>query len=47
MQKKITNLLDEDQPYKQGGFRSGYSMTDQLQTIDQVTEKIIEYYKPF
>lgn len=41
--KTLTKILDENQPPQQAGFRSGYSTTDHIQTINQIFEKMEEY----
>ena len=41
--RRITKVLDENQPIEQAGFRSGYSTADHLQTINQVMEKVEEF----
>lgn len=43
---RIQNKLDENQPREQAGFRSGYSTSDHLHTIQQLLEKCNEYKKP-
>ena len=43
---RIGKLLDSNQPREQAGFRSGYSTTDHMQTINQVIEKTVEFKKP-
>ena len=41
--KRLTKILDENQPPEQAGFRSGYSTTDHIQTVNQIFEKMEEY----
>lgn len=43
MTKRLTNILDEQQPPEQAGFRTGFSTTDHLQTINQIIEKAQEF----
>jgi hypothetical protein len=35
----LTRILDENQPPRQDGFRSGFSVTNHLQATKEVTEK--------
>jgi hypothetical protein len=35
----LTRILDENQPPRHAGFRSGFSVTDHLQATKEVTEK--------
>ena len=42
----MTQTLDFNQPREQAGFRSGYSTMDHLHTVNQLTEKAIEYQLP-
>lgn len=46
IKERITGTLNENQPPEQAGFRSGYSTTDHLQTVNQIIEKCSEYNKP-
>lgn len=41
--KRITKKIDLLQPVEQAGFRSGFSTTDHLQTVEQLIEKHKEY----
>ena len=41
--RRITKILDENQPQEQAGFRSGFSTIDHLQTVNQIMEKTREY----
>ncbi len=43
---RIERALDNNQPREQAGFRSGYSTTDHLHTINQVVEKCNEFRIP-
>ncbi|KAI5718070.1 hypothetical protein M8J77_015738 [Diaphorina citri] len=42
---RIKNILDENQPPDQAGFRAGYSTMDHLFVVNQVIEKYNEYNK--
>lgn len=42
--RRLTKVLDENQPTEQAGFRSGFSTTDHLQAINQIIEKTVEYH---
>lgn len=44
--KRITHRIDTSQPIEQAGFRSGYSTTDHIQTLEQVIEKYSEFNRP-
>ena len=46
LQTRIERTLDENQPREQASFRKGYSTTDHLQALDQITEKSNEYNLP-
>jgi hypothetical protein len=39
LSRRFTGILDKNQPQDQAGFHFGFSNTDQLQAIKQVTEK--------
>ena len=41
--RRIERTLDEQQPPEQAGFRTGYSTTNHLQTMNQIIEKAKEY----
>ena len=41
-----TKILDENQPREQAGFQKGYSTTEHLQALNQITEKSNEYNLP-
>jgi Reverse transcriptase (RNA-dependent DNA polymerase) len=43
--RRIENVLEENQPEEQTGFRSGYSTSDNLMVINQLIEKHKEYNK--
>ena len=43
IQNRIKDILDNNQPREQAGFRAGYSTTDHLQAINQLIEKATEY----
>ena len=43
LQTRFERTLDENQPREQAGFRKGYSTTDHLQALNQITEKSSEY----
>ena len=43
---RIRDNIDSKQPIEQAGFRSGFSTTDHIQTLDQVIEKYREYDQP-
>ena len=42
----MENILDENQPGKQAGFRKEYSTVDHLQTITQLIEKCYKFKRP-
>ncbi|KAJ2938173.1 hypothetical protein O0L34_g18513 [Tuta absoluta] len=44
--KRITPIIDQDQPMEQAGFRSGFSTTDHIHTLEQVLEKFKEFNRP-
>ena len=44
--RRLQTQLDENQPVEQAGFRSGFSTTDHIHTINQLIEKCAEYQKP-
>ena len=46
LQTRIERTLDENQPREKAGFRKGYSTTDHLQALNQITEKSNEYNLP-
>ena len=46
LQTRIERTLDENQPREQACFRKGYSTTDHLQALNQITEKSNEYNLP-
>lgn len=46
MLKWITTDIDNSQPVEQGGFCSGYSTTDHIQSIEQVIQKYGEFNRP-
>ena len=41
--KRLTKILDENQPPEQAGFRAGYSTADHLQILNQILEKATEF----
>jgi hypothetical protein len=41
--KRMTKILDENQPVEQGGFRSGFRKLDHLQATNQLIEKVQEF----
>ena len=41
--RRLTKTLDEEQPQEQAGFRSKFSTSDHLQTLNQVVEKTREH----
>lgn len=43
LRDRISPIINEKQPEEQAGFRSSYSTMDHLQTINQLTEKSMEY----
>lgn len=43
---RIEQILDENQPVEQAGFRRGFSTVDHLQVINQIIEKSQEYQIP-
>ena len=43
---RITGTLDFNQPREQAGFRSTFSTTDHLHTLNQIIEKTSEYRQP-
>ena len=43
---RLEKKLDENQPREQAGFRSNYSTTDHIHTINQLKEKCREYNIP-
>ena len=44
--KRITSILDEQQPREQAGFRKGYSTRDHLFCLTQILERSREYKLP-
>ena len=44
--KRLEKTLNENQPRKQAGFRSRYSMTDHIHVVNQLKEKCNEYNIP-
>ncbi|XP_068229440.1 uncharacterized protein [Palaemon carinicauda] len=40
---RTTNIIEEKKPREQDGFRGRFSTTDNLQTVNQINEKIHEY----
>ena len=47
LQKQMEKVLHENQPREQAGFRKGYSTIDHLQTINQLTENVMNSKDPF
>ena len=43
IQNRIKNILDQNQPREQAGFRGNYSTTDHLQSVNQLIGKSNEY----
>ena len=41
--RRLTKILDSNQPTEQAGFRTGFSTTDHLQTVNQLIEKSQEF----
>lgn len=44
--RRLTRVLDDNQPIEQAGFRSGFSVMDHLHVVKQVIEKYKEYNLP-
>lgn len=44
--RRLTQILDENQPPEQAGFRSGFSTADHLQALNQIIEKMEEFNLP-
>jgi Reverse transcriptase (RNA-dependent DNA polymerase). len=44
--RRLIKNLDEQQPCEQAGFRTGLSIADHIQTINQVIEKVQEFNLP-
>lgn len=44
--ERITQVLDENLPIEQTGFRKNYNTIDYIHTINQILEKYNEYQKP-
>ena len=44
--RRMLRNLDQHQPAKQAGFRSGFSTIDHIQVISQLPEKADEYKIP-
>ncbi|EYB97924.1 hypothetical protein Y032_0135g1892 [Ancylostoma ceylanicum] len=43
---RIERTLDEGQPWKQAGFRKGFSTIDSIHTVTRLTEVSREYKMP-
>ncbi len=43
IQNRLKQILDENQPREQAGFRQGFSTTDHLHSLNQLIEKSNEY----
>lgn len=43
--KRLSRIMDEQQPMEQAGFRAGFSTTDHMHVIKQLIEKCQEYGK--
>lgn len=44
---RLTNILDENQPKEQAGFRSNFSTTDHIHVLRQILQKYKEYNKVY
>ena len=47
LQNRMENVLDENQPREQAGFRKDYTTLDHHQTIKQLVEKLMYSIDPF